>query len=734
MRGIRAIRGQFPSARPGLGSFTGIFSCQMSTCTVQRQLALLEDEQMDQHIPSILGQGIVESDLGRNLGFRRQRNVKLEASVRMLADNLILYETMDQVFNKRRLELFDYKNFVEPATEEHSSVASAVNPNEYTVLGVNEPLLRSLDMNALNEAHNYMAKTYNAMSSKSFSHYLNEALAVSYSGPYLQPYQRNIQKSSEGWHGVYYNVYKQERFAATAAMNKRLMMYGKDKFYTQGHNYNSLLQSHPNYLSGIAEILMTSGALPDLKTFNILIRQFNLSRLSAPARMVLDALILSELPMNNLVYNTALRLAISTGDKEGFMQLSRVFDFNSVTVADGTDSPLDEVFWNRFHPIKMSSYRNHDWPAPRPEDEALRTRFFSSASNNSTDSTSSRPGRQGMHSTQIYTTLITGMVRFGWHWWIDVAIRKMAAEGFPLTLEVLTLNMEAAADTKDAAKARWTWSEILNLPLPTPGNEGNSRQQSQEQEDLLHQKDKNGFKYRMVPFDKEAYLTCMRAARAVNDKALVKQIEGYYREFQVYQIQLQIELQQLKKSKKSVNKERRKLPFFSPPVIEKPAISYSDQIDQKHQQPQQLELLQRSSKRAYDEPLYPHSINRVALRTSIKNVSSYLFGGNLVWNSQFASGTQEGGSITPKSITSTNELATTSPSKSQSFPLSPALSPSTLTSRSSSVSSKTPSSPSTISNAAFYPPSKTSNNSSQLPNTVYKDRPLKALKTWYEDL
>lgn len=607
-----------------MGSFINPQTCQVCTTrnsSVDLQKAILGDQPDLPPPRSRFSLSLTESDLQENLGPRIQRSVRLEAAVRMLADNLIVYESMDQVFNNRRLELLSYQN------QDHSPEDQAPPPsfpitNEYTVMGINEDLLLSLDIDTLDLAHMHMSKSYNVMTSKTFSHYLNEVTVLSHSRAYLLPYKRKVEYH-EKWNGLYVTMYQREQLVATAAMNEKLTKHIRHNFYKQGEAYNTPRQPQPNFLSGIAEILMTSGALPDLKTFNLLIRQLNLYRLPVPARMALDALLLSDLTMNNMVYTTALRLAISTNDKEGFMRLSRVFDLNSVTVPDGIDSPLNDSFWERFHPIKMSSYRNHDWPVPGPSDEALRRRFFTSPGDRE-----NKLGNLGKPTIKVYTTLISGMVRFGWHWWIDVTIRKMAAEGFPLTLEVLTLNMDAAAATKDAAKARWTWAEILKLPLPGPDH---ANQQPPLDKDLY------GSPYRSMPFDKEAYLSCAKAAKAVDDMTLLMQIEDYYRAFQVHQVRFQIELhEQLNKRGETKPSKPKLIPFFSASRLSKNKKDVSATPT-----PPETEH-NTESPVATQSDLLP--VHRMALSPSIKNITSILFGGALVWNPQLATGVQEGGS------------------------------------------------------------------------------------------
>lgn len=587
-------------------------TCLHRSISTKKQLEILDNT--DQEPPlNILGRNHHESLLRRNVGPKVQRNVALEAAVRMLCDHLIIYEAMDHVLNSRRLELLS-----ETSETKHTYEKQALDPfrdqslNQFEVLGVNESLLKALDMETLNQAHTHMSKVYNAIGLKTFSHYLNEVLTVSHSGPQRKPYiqQKTTQK---GWFGSYTNVYQQDQFTAVKDMNKKLLHHLKNNFRIQGSKYGGVSDRRPDFLAEIAYILMTSEALPDLKTFNMLIRQFNLYRLAVPARMAFEALLCSELPMNNMIYTSALTLAISTSDKEGFMQLAKVFDFNSIEVPDGTESPLNSKFWERFHPVKMSSYRNHDWPEQQPEDRKLRARFFVSASPG--EDFADMQAKKNMHSLKIYTTLIAGMTKFGWHWWIDVAIRKMAAEGFPLTLEVLTLNMNAARNTKDAAKARWTWNEILNLPLPTRENLESGQ---------LVAKDKNGFAYSTVPFDHEAYLACKYAAEAVEDHAMLMHIEEYYRAYQLSQAKAQIELHQEHQKESGSGRG-----LFG--LRKKPTSSLFGLLDPQQKQTD-LDEPNSAQEQVKPSPATTSTKTRIALPPSVKNSTSVLFGGLLQWN------------------------------------------------------------------------------------------------------
>lgn len=139
------------------------------------------------------------------------------------------------------------------------------------------------------------------------------------------------------------------------------------------------------------------------------------------------------------------------------MKLAKTFDLNTVTTPDEIPSPIDSTFRKRFNPLKMSSYVTQEWESPTEEDQSLATRFFGS------DITSMASYHE-QNTILSYIPLISGFLHFNFFGWIDLAIRKMAAEGLPLTLPVLTMNMRAAIRSKDIVKARWTWNEIVDLP------------------------------------------------------------------------------------------------------------------------------------------------------------------------------------------------------------------------------------------------------------------------------
>lgn len=598
---------------------------------------------------NILAEAVTERDVVRYLGPDYQRNYKLEAIVRMLADHLIVYETMDNVFNQRRLEVYSSQS-VGPDDHDRKRSALAALHDVYLRTGVvvNQPLLDSLSIDLLNQTHSSLTTSMKFINESTYYKYLNRITSARGSGP-LIPVKDHGRES-----------YKIRSLKATERMNNKLIAHLETKFFGQETNLGnsnddqdarSMVKSHSveqgsSFLSGIADILMNSHALPNLKTFNLLIRQLNAYRLPVPARMVTDALLISDLPLNNNLYNTMLKLAISTGDKSLFMKLAAVIDCNSVSVSSSNQgTPLTSAYWDLFNPIKMSSYKNHDWPKPTPEDVKFGQRFFeenlvtldedSNATSSSSSSSSSNTQKsvvkfnrnEGVFSVKLFTTLISGLVRFGWFWWVDVAIRKMTAEGFPLTLEVLTQNMQAATATKDAAKVYWTWAEMLKLPLPTGSAE--IREHTA--------RDRNGFLYSLKPFDYESFIVCTNAARAIKNPTLAAEMASFYKEVLYFKVNLSLK----------ENKDRKKthLPLLAASSLRIPFFSFTSQQDKSaaaepaeghspvYAADEDIMATGNQATGSSDAASKPvFKLDRVQLPAGYKNASGIVNGGLLLWD------------------------------------------------------------------------------------------------------
>lgn len=197
-------------------------------------------------------------------------------------------------------------------------------------------------------------------------------------------------------------------------------------------------------------------ALPNVHTFTLLIKQLNLYHLEVPARLVLESVLLSGQPLSSELYRTFVKLAISTSDKLGLLKLINIFDLNTVTTPDNSPSPINNAFRNRFNPLKMSSYITNEWPSPNQTDEGIREKFLSYCNVCRIVQFAAFDSKLHCHYFRFCTLSLV--------FWIDLAIRKMAAEGLPLTIEILTMNMKAAIMTNDSVKALWTWDEIVDLP------------------------------------------------------------------------------------------------------------------------------------------------------------------------------------------------------------------------------------------------------------------------------
>lgn len=574
---------------------------------------------------NLLAEAVTERDVVRYLGPDYQRNYKLEALVRMIADHLIAYETMDNTLNQRRLELYSSRSLgFDDEYRKNSALESLRDVYLHTGVVINQPLLDSLSIDLINQTHSSMTTSMKLITEDVYHKYLNRVILIPGSGPLIPVKDRGTES------------YRIRSLKATEKMNKRLIQYmnvnfsGREPaFFGDGKEINivksSSVQQGSFFLKGIADILIDSHALPNLKTFNLLIRQLNAYRLSVPARMVTDALLFSGLQLNGILYNTMLKLAISTSDKSLFMKLAAVIDCNSVSVSSSEQgTPLTPAYWDVFNPLKMSSYKNHDWQKPTLDDVKFGCRFFEEnliSIDETRDNSSSVSSiakfnlNEGMFSVKLFTTLISGLVRFGWFWWVDVAIRKMTAEGFPLTLEVLTQNMQAATSTKDSAKIYWTWTEMLKLPLPSAPSEIRCHTA----------RDRNGFVYDLKPFDYESFVVCTNAARAIKNKKLEAEIAAFYKEVLYFKVNLSL------KENKDSKKTPLRIPFFTFTSQPKNTV-----ITEREEEIKNLESGHKSVKAGHASGVVGGNslfkLERVQLPAAYKNASGIMNGGSLLWD------------------------------------------------------------------------------------------------------
>lgn len=481
---------------------------------VQAAFKSLESD-LDASVSVFSGTMSSDSDLAHELGKPVVHNVRLEAAMRMIADTLLLYKVIDSKINAQRLELqlsqdsghqsksengeldnaFSIDNFYSQSNGALETIYPGV-PMDIEPLDIDSGRLARLSRRELDELHMYLAKYLVHRDTSSiqrlYNKYLHSHIHTSGGSIALTDDQQRQLQQKQKQHGT-----KQGTSSVnirTARLNQLLR--------------GALAAAGPRpeqVLSEASRILMTFGALPNLETFNILIRQLTLYRLEMPARLVYEVVRIAERqPLGKELYNSVCRLAIGSGNKAWFLDLARVYDFNNVTTRDGQESPLNEDFWRRFNPIRMSSYMAHEWLECRPHDLELRKRFFGSDE--------AEIVARKMNSTHIYTTLISGFVAFGWHWWVDGVLRKMAAEGLPLPVQVLTLNFRAAAASQDKAKVLWTWRELVGLP---------------ERLSQIPLRDINGNVVSRVFYDEEVYLAARAAALAVGDRKLLAEIELY---------------------------------------------------------------------------------------------------------------------------------------------------------------------------------------------------------------
>lgn len=496
---------------------------------------------------STLSLALDDFSLQENVGDPAIRNLHLEAAVRMLADKLLVYSLIDRTLSYQRY-LLEAKSELTDSNQQpdadktdnwqpndrpsnsssntHSTLSKllpSVYPGiqqDFPVFSFDSERLSSLSKQELEDLHMYFSKKYvfsEKLGYSSYLNYLNNVLRSPGASPNIfkmpnsnvtklsrtRKRSKKIEQSDDS-----FETQSPQSFTQYAKRSTKNEYEFNDMLATESLNNsirNVLRDFSPLMLPKIARTLMLYPALPNVHTFMLLIKQLNLYHLEVPARLVLESVLLSGQPLNSELYRTFVKLAISTSDKLGLLKLINIFDLNTVTTPDNSPSPINNAFRNRFNPLKMSSYITNEWPSPNEADEGIREKFFG-ATATSVESYNSQ------HSILNYIAIISGFVRFHWFFWVDLAIRKMAAEGLPLTIETLTMNMKAAIMTNDSVKALWTWDEIVDLPTnlaQTP------------------EFDKAGNRINRCFYDEEVYKLSLQAAKKFGNDGMLALVESY---------------------------------------------------------------------------------------------------------------------------------------------------------------------------------------------------------------
>lgn len=225
----------------------------------------------------------------------------------------------------------------------------------------------------------------------------------------------------------------------------------------QSHNANSASATlykylgtyHNDMLKGVGDKLISSEGIPNLKTFNYLLRRLINFQHTKPAQLALDCLILSEIPLSPQTWSIGIKVAIANGSMVDFLKLARLVDLSQTAnraLADWKSGTLEEISTNK--PILWMPFENGD--------KQLRQRFFSS----------DHLYEGGM---PLFNVLIEGFYRFRLHSHLDTVLRYIMNNDMLLNPAILTLNFRAAATSRDTTRATWTWQRTKMLLSVDPG-------------------------------------------------------------------------------------------------------------------------------------------------------------------------------------------------------------------------------------------------------------------------
>lgn len=212
-----------------------------------------------------------ESNLDTILGRPVFRSTRLEAAVRRLADNLMIYDTIDKF-----LLSDEFKQFDDP------------NKSELSPVIVDHDLLQSTDKSLLSKAHTYFIKEYNS-SSLNHSQYATTISDLDYALP----------------------IYSQS---------------SKENMHNRLGTYVQKYLNRDSFLPGLCDLILESTARQDIKLFSRIIVILLASGYVKPAEMTLDCIIASNLPMDRHMYYLAIRTLVRNSSKQRFIEVARLLN------------------------------------------------------------------------------------------------------------------------------------------------------------------------------------------------------------------------------------------------------------------------------------------------------------------------------------------------------------------------------------------------------------------------
>lgn len=346
------------------------------------------------------GREAIDGLLGKGV----MRATRVEAVVRMMADLFAIYDDRDTDFLNKELK---YEFGEGDEIDSGESASSSSNMDEISHEKEEQNLVQYLNsMDDETEINKKLSSTFFGTADQTARWSVNDYIE-------LQAGSRALRYQSHNAN------------SASAALYKYLGTY------------------HNDMLKGVGDKLLSSEGIPNLKTFNYLLRRLITFQHTKPAQIALDCLILSEIPLSSQTWSIGIKVAIANGSMTDFLKLARLVDLSQAANKALTDSKNGVL-------EKISSNKPAPWLSPESGDKNLRQRFFPS----------DQLYEGGM---PLINVLIEGFYRFRLHSHLDTVLRYMMNNDMLLNPAILTLNFRAAATSRDSIRATWTWQRTKIL-------------------------------------------------------------------------------------------------------------------------------------------------------------------------------------------------------------------------------------------------------------------------------
>lgn len=368
--------------------------------------------------------------MGEFLGPPRVRNTVVEATVRMIADHFMYYDSMDKALMNEKLE----RNYGTNGLKQQGPNQGQSNNNvmrkkllrqrsqKFNKHNVDPRELFDLtrqDMKVLGKIPNGQRLAHQAKRRGKVVLHQN-----------IKVYTKKIDRASAG--DVWPWYYRHHETLAKTRLMTKVMEIGDKK----------------NLLRTLATRLVNHREIPDLEVFHQIIKKLQIEGHYRAAQMALKVLRQSYIPLNAHTFAYSLKNAVMFGNSKLFLMYMQVFDLSKESNSSTTSGM----------PMSHPGRTRRKWvvqedPIRKRQRGFLKSRYFPVGHEQ-------KDALKGL--AHAYEQLIIGFCKFGHEDYVDPAIRQMIRLQVPIRKGILLANLKLALKDRDEYRALWTYDYILN--------------------------------------------------------------------------------------------------------------------------------------------------------------------------------------------------------------------------------------------------------------------------------